>query len=63
MYLVENGVLGLEASAGKLDDLLIAARLLPTKLVAWECQDLKAYKPQIGNRTQRLASNNRKFVA
>lgn len=40
--LVKNWVLGLEASAGKLDNLLIAARLLPSKLIAWESQDLKA---------------------
>lgn len=40
--LVKDGVLGLEAGAGKLDNLLICARLLPTKLVAWESQDLKA---------------------
>ena len=40
MYLVENGVLGLEAGAGKLNDLIIGARLLPTKLIAWESQDL-----------------------
>ena len=44
--LVKDGVLGLEACAGKLDNLLIGARLLPTKLVAWKSQNLKAYKPQ-----------------
>ena len=43
-YLVKNGVLGLEASAGKLNNLLIGARLLPTKLIAWEGQDFKPYK-------------------
>lgn len=51
IYLVKNGVLGLEASAGKLDNLLIGARLLPSKLIAWESQDLKAYKTTHGNRT------------
>jgi hypothetical protein len=44
VYLVKNGVLGLEAGAGKLDNLLIGARLLPTKLIARERQDFKSYK-------------------
>jgi hypothetical protein len=42
IYLVKNGVLSLEASAGKLDNLLVGARLLPTKLVARESQDFKS---------------------
>jgi hypothetical protein len=41
IYLVKNWILRLEASACKLDDLLIGARFLPTKLVAWESKDLK----------------------
>ena len=41
IYLVENWIFSLEASASKLDNLLISARLLPTELVAWESKDLK----------------------
>lgn len=40
-YLVKDWILGLEAGANKLDDLLVRARLLPTELVAWERKDLK----------------------
>lgn len=39
--LVENWILGFEASASKLNNLLISARFLPTKLVAWESKDLE----------------------
>jgi hypothetical protein len=41
IYLVENWIFSLEASASKLDNLLISARLLPTELVAWESKDFK----------------------
>ena len=41
IYLVENWIFSLEASASKLDNLLISARLLPTELVAWESKDPK----------------------
>jgi hypothetical protein len=41
IYLVENWILGLEASASKLNNLLISARFLSAKLVAWESKDLK----------------------
>jgi hypothetical protein len=50
-YLVKNGVLSLEACAGKLDNLLVGTRLLATKLVAWESQNLKACKPQLASST------------
>lgn len=39
--LIKNWILGLEAGASKLDNLLISARFLSTKLVAWESKDLK----------------------
>ncbi|BAS90434.1 Os04g0556350 [Oryza sativa Japonica Group] len=48
-YLVKNGILSLEASASKLDNLLIGAGFLPSKLIARESQYLKAYKSHIGN--------------
>jgi hypothetical protein len=41
IYLVKNRILGLEASASKLNNLLVSARFLPAKLVAWESKDLK----------------------
>jgi len=41
LYLVKNWILGLEASANKLDDLLVCAWFLPTELVARESKDLK----------------------
>jgi hypothetical protein len=40
--LVKNGILSLEASASKLDNLLIGAGFLPSKLIARESQYLKA---------------------
>jgi hypothetical protein len=40
-YLVKNWILSLEASASKLNNLLVSARFLAAKLVAWESKDLK----------------------
>ena len=41
IYLVKNQILGLQMSARNLNNLLINARFLPTKLIAWESKELK----------------------
>lgn len=41
IYLIEYWELGFEPSAYCFLDLLISSRFLPSKLVAWKCQNLK----------------------